>query len=137
MIGNKTYTLLSNLLIPEKPVSKTFKQLTKTLQTHFEPKPVVIVERFQFHQRNQEAGESVVEYKAELPIRRLAANCKFGDHLTQAIQDRLVCGLRSKGIQKGLLAEADLSLATALKITQSMEAADCNTQHLKSSTEPH
>ena len=55
MIGSKTYALLSDLLAPEKPASKSLKQLKKTLQTHFEPKPVVIAERFQFHQRNQEA----------------------------------------------------------------------------------
>ena len=134
MIGSKTYALLSDLLAPEKPASKSLKQLKKTLQTHFEPKPVVIAERFQFHRRNQEAGESVAEYEAEL--RRLAANCKFGDHLTQAIRDRLVCGLRSEGTQKRLLAEADLNLAKALEIAQSMEAADRNTQRLKGSTEP-
>ena len=134
VIGGKTYALLSDLLAPDKPASKTLKQLKKTLQTHFEPKPVVIVERFQFHRRNQEAGESVAEYEAEL--RRLAANCKFGDHLTQAIRDRLVCGLRSEGTQKRLLAEADLTLAKALEIAQSMEAADRNTQRLKGSSEP-
>ena len=134
VIGGKTYALLSDLLAPDKPASKTLKQLKKTLQTHFEPKPVVIAERFQFHRRNQEAGESVAEYEAEL--RRLAANCKFGDHLTQAIRDRLVCGLRSKGTQKRLLAEADLTLAKALEIAQSMEAADRNTQRLKGSSEP-
>ena len=66
VIGSRTYALLSDLLAPDKPASKTFKQLTKTLQTHFEPKPVVIVECFQFHRRNQEAGESVAEYEAEL-----------------------------------------------------------------------
>ena len=49
VIGSKTYALLSDLITPEKPASKTFKQLTKILQTNFEPKPVVIVEHFQFH----------------------------------------------------------------------------------------
>ena len=134
VIGGKTYALLSDLLAPDKPASKTLKQLKRTLQTHFEPKPVVIAEHFQFHRRNQEAGESVAEYEAEL--RHLAANCKFGDHLTQAIRHRLVCGLRSEGAQKRLLAEADLTLAKALEIAQSMEAADRNTQRLKGNSEP-
>ena len=96
---------------------------------------MVIAERFQFHQRNQNSGESVAEYEAEL--RRLAANCKFGDHLTQAIRDCLACGLRGESTQKRLLAEADLTLARAIEIAQSMEAADRNSQCLKgSSTEP-
>ena len=64
-------------------------------------------------------------------MRCLAASCKFGDYIPQAIRDRLVCGLRSEGIQKRLLAEAELTLTKALEIAQSMEAADRNTQHLK------
>lgn len=49
VIGGKTYALLSDLFAPNKPALKTLKQLKKTLETYFEPKPVVIVERFQFH----------------------------------------------------------------------------------------
>ena len=49
IIGGKIYSLLSNLLAPEKPSSKTFAQLADVLQKHFQPKPVIIAERFQFH----------------------------------------------------------------------------------------
>ena len=129
VIGGKTYALLSDLLAPTKPAEKNLKDLEEALQTHFEPKPVVIAERFQFHQRYQEPGESVAKYKAEL--RRLAASCKFGDYLPQAIRDRLICGLRSEGTQKRLLVEAELTLTKALEIAQRMEAADRNTQRLK------
>ena len=48
VIGGKTYALLSDLLAPGKPLSKSLKQLQKILQTRFKPKPVVIAERFQF-----------------------------------------------------------------------------------------
>ena len=94
VIGSRTYALLSDLLAPRR-------KLLSSSQRPCRPKPVVIVERFQFHRRNQEAGESVAEYEAEL--RRLTTNCKFGNHLTQAIRDRLVCGLRIEGTQKRLL----------------------------------
>ena len=129
VIGRKTYALLSDLLAPAKSADKSLKELKEALQTHFEPKPVVIAERFQFHRRNQEPGESVAEYKAEL--QRQAASCKFGDYLPQAIRDHLVCGLRSESTQKCLLVEGDLTLTKALDIAQSMEAADRNTQRLK------
>ena len=39
VIGGKTYALLA----PDKPTSKSLKQLKKTLQTYFESKPVDIV----------------------------------------------------------------------------------------------
>ena len=44
---------------------------------------------------------------------------------------RYVCGLRSKSTQKRLLSEADLTLARAVEIAQSMEAAHKNAQALK------
>ena len=82
-IGGETYELLRNLLAPDKPSTKTFAQLKAVLQRHFDPKPLVIAERFYFHRRCQQAGESIAEYIAEL--RRLATNCEFGEYLEQAL----------------------------------------------------
>ena len=48
-IGPKTYSLLRSLVTPESPKDKTFVQLIAVLKKHFEPKPLVIVERFNFH----------------------------------------------------------------------------------------
>ena len=128
-IGGKTYALLSNLLAPQKPSTKSFNELSTILKDHFKPKPVIIAERFHFHRRNQAAGETVAEYLAEL--RRLATHCEFKDYLSEALRDRLVCGLRSESIQKNLLACADLMLAKAIEVAQSMEAAETNAQQLK------
>ena len=128
-IGGKTYALLRNLLAPQKPSEKSFEELSAILREHFEPKPVVIAERFHFHRRNQAVGESVAEYLAEL--RRLATHCEFKDYLSEALRDRLVCGLRNEGTQKNLLARADLTLAKAVEVAQSMEAAETNAQQLK------
>ena len=132
VIGGKTYALLSDLLAPVKPSTKSFKDLQEVLQRHFEPKPVVIAERFRFHQRNQTSGESIADYVAEL--RRLATHCKFGDYLSEALRDRLVCGIHSESTQRRLLAEADLTLARAIEVAQSMEAAEINAQQLEGST---
>ena len=70
----------------------------------------------------------MAEYEAEL--QRLATHCAFGDYLSEAIHDRIVCGLCNEGIQKQLT-ENDLNLAKTLEIAQSMEAADRNAQKLK------
>ena len=131
VIGGKTYALLSSLLAPQKPKDKTFAELSDVLQKHFEPKPVVIVQRFHFYRRNQAPGESVADYMAEL--RRLATHCKFeGEgHLDEALRDRLVCGLSSEGVQKRLLTYADLTLAKAVEVAQGMEAAERDMQEMK------
>ena len=65
-VGAQTYALLCDLLSPAKSASKSFAELQKALTDHFEPKPLVITERFYFHQRTQGANESVLEYVAEL-----------------------------------------------------------------------
>lgn len=98
VIRSKMYGILRNVLAPEKPNEKTYDQLTAALKAHFNPKPVVIAERFHFHHRTQSGEESVTEYVAEL--KKLARNCNFGQHLEEALRDRLVCGMRSQGAQR-------------------------------------
>ena len=63
------------------------------MQDYFDPKPVVIAERFNFYQRSQGSGESVSNFLACL--RKLASRCKFDAFLSEALRDRLVCGLNS------------------------------------------
>ena len=98
IIGGKNYTLLRNILSLEKPNKKTLDDLFGVLKRHFEPKRVVIVECFCFYRREQAVGETIAEYEAEL--RRFDTLCQFEAHLSQALWDRLVCGLRNKATQK-------------------------------------
>ena len=60
-IGGGAYSLLRNLLAPTLPKDKTLDEIVDVLTKHFEPKTLVIAERFQFHRRNQATGESVAE----------------------------------------------------------------------------
>ena len=46
LIGARTYGLLRDLVAPAKPKDKSLAELTKTLRTHFEPRPLIIAERF-------------------------------------------------------------------------------------------
>ena len=133
LLGAKTYSLLRTLVAPESPRSKSFKTLADLLKDHYEPKPLVIAERFTFHRRNQRREESVMQYLAEL--RRLATHCKFKDHLDEALRDRFVCGLISETIQKRLLTEDNLDLKRALELAQGMEAAHRNAQVLQDNSE--
>ena len=51
VIGSKTYSLVRSLVAPELPKDKSFDDLVAVLTQHFEPKPLVIAERFHFHKR--------------------------------------------------------------------------------------
>ncbi len=93
VVGGKLYELLRNLCTLTKPKDKRYQELKDLLKGHFEPKPLVIAERYHFHRRDQAEGESIAEYVAEL--RRLSRTCEFGtEYLSEALRDRLVCGLR-------------------------------------------
>ena len=97
VIGAKTYSLLRDLLALTNPKEKSFNELVKVFKKDFEPKLLVIAQRFTFYCRNQSSTKSVLDYAAEL--RCLATHCDFGDYLNQALMDRLVCGIRSENIQ--------------------------------------
>ena len=122
VIGAKTYAVLRSLVAPDQPKDKSFAELKTLLKAHYDPKPLVIAERFRFYRRDQTAEESISEFLVEL--RRLAAHCEFGQFLDEALRDRLVCGLRNDAIQKRLLSEADVTLAKAVQIASSMESAE-------------
>ena len=66
LIGGKNYSLLRNLIAPDKPSTKTYAELRDILRNHICPKPLVIAERFRFHKRNQKEGENISAYVAEL-----------------------------------------------------------------------
>ena len=106
-----------------------YYELVGILTQHFQPKLLVIAERFYFHCRDQAPGESVAKYVAEL--RRLSTHCQFDTCLDQALCDRLVCGLRNESVKKHLLAETALILQRAMELAQGMEAAKLNVKALK------
>ena len=89
-IRSQTYSLVISLVAPTMPQDNSLADLVDVLKRHFEPKPLVIAERFHFHKRAQAVGESIAEYMAEL--RRLTTHCNYRDHLEEALRDRLVCG---------------------------------------------
>ena len=89
-----------------KAKEKSLGDLFAALKTHFEPKPLVIEQRFHFHRRDQKPLESIAEYVAEL--RKAASFFEFGDFVDDALRDRFVFGLQSELAQKRLLTEESL-----------------------------
>ena len=46
VVGGRTFSLIPDLVSPAKLSTKTFQELCDVLRAHFEPKPIVIVERY-------------------------------------------------------------------------------------------
>lgn len=78
-----TYGLLRNLVQPNKPKDKTFDEIVTVLKEHFEPKPLLVAERFCFNRCNQKANQPVAQYVAEL--KQCAAKCEFSANLDTSL----------------------------------------------------
>ena len=58
VVGAETYQLIRSLVSPQLPTAKSFDELVKVVQDHYQPTPSVIVQRFKFNSRMQKPGES-------------------------------------------------------------------------------
>ena len=90
-VGAKTCKLVCGLIRPETPKDKTYGMLAEIIKNHFVPKPSVIVQRYKFHIRVRQTGESISTFVAEL--RALSEHYEFGNTLEEMLRDRLVCGV--------------------------------------------
>ena len=88
VVGPKTYGVIKDLVSPEKPTDKSLDELISVLERHLSPQPLVIAERFQFHNRVQGENEDVGAFT--LALRKLSSTCDFGSFLDQALRDRFV-----------------------------------------------
>ena len=86
-----------------KPEEVSYDDLVKLVAKHHNPELSAPVQRFKFHSRCHQPGETVCTYVAEL--QRIAEHCKF-DNLESMLCERLVCGIQDPGIQRRLLAES-------------------------------
>ncbi|XP_023204972.1 uncharacterized protein K02A2.6-like [Xiphophorus maculatus] len=129
VMGAKAYGLLRNLVQPEKPKDKTFGEIVDILKEHYEPKTILVAERFRFNRCNQKTSQTVAQYVAEL--KHQAANCDFGASLDSALRDRFVSGIKNEACQRRLLSEDRLTFAKAFEIALNMETADRDTRQLR------
>ncbi|XP_075159734.1 uncharacterized protein K02A2.6 isoform X1 [Haematobia irritans] len=121
-MGAGTYDMLCDKLAPVTPEESTYERIVNLLSEHFNPKPNVILENYRFNLCRQKENETCAEYLINL--RRLAANCDFGEYLNTALRNQFVFGLKNSRIQSRLLEKADLTLQSAINTASIFEAAE-------------
>ncbi|KAM7309528.1 uncharacterized protein ISCGN_006535 [Ixodes scapularis] len=131
-LNTKTVQILAGRVAPKKPNSLTYEEVVATLNEYFDPKRHEITESFRFFNRCQHEGEPLQHFLVD--IRRIADNCNFGSMLERMLRDRIVCGVRSKALQKQLLAKANLTLEEAEAIALSAETADDDANKISGDT---
>ena len=110
LIGNLMFEVLANLVASRKLGELSYIQICKQLEKLFSPKPV---KKFRFHNRQQQSGETVTDYQAEL--QKLAIQYEFGEFRENVLCNRLGCGLKDEAMQRRLPREMDLSLKRLLR----------------------
>ena len=65
-MGAKTYKLICSLVVPGDPKELTCEELAKIVEEHYQPKPSVIVQCFEFNRRIQQSGETIPVFLAQL-----------------------------------------------------------------------
>ena len=131
VVGSATYHLIRSLAAPARPSEKTYGELVELVTKRHNPAPTVTVQRYKFHTRMRQPGESVANYLAAL--RTTSEHCEFGESISDMLRDRLVCGIGDSHIQRKLLAEAKLTYDKAVDIALSMEAADKDARDIQKS----
>lgn len=121
-MGSETYDTVCDKLAPAKPQTKTYAEIVRLLEAHFNPEPLEILENFRFKCRKQgddRPEETIDDYL--IALRKLAITCNFGNYLDTALRNQLVFGLKDRVIQSRLLEVRNLTLDRAREIAVSME----------------
>ncbi|XP_075157627.1 uncharacterized protein LOC142230892 [Haematobia irritans] len=112
-VGAETYAVLHSLCDTVSPANKTFKELCEILSTHFTPPTIIFNERKKFHNAQMEEGETVSDWYAR--VKKMALNCKFGEHLNIMILATFVIGLPKEIFERLCEEDENLKLDQALK----------------------
>lgn len=120
-VSMEVFQIIKNVSFPALPEEKKFSELCDLLKQRFTPTLVVFRERAKFFEARQGEGESIVEWSTRL--KKLAANCEFGDQLNPFLLNIFVAGMRRGPIFERLCEEeATSTLENLVKIAMKRES---------------
>ena len=89
--------------------------------------------RHKFFTHRQVEGQSFDEFVTSL--RKLSADCEFGELTSSLIRDIIVVGVTSNQLREQMLREPNLSLEQAIRLGQSAEEAQKHVKALRQEAE--
>lgn len=118
-LGSGAFNLLNALCSPSAPMTKTYEELCKLLDTLYTPVTNVLCERKTFYGSSKLEDEKVIEWFVRL--KGLALNCKFGEHLDAIVLDQFILGLPDEIFERLCEEEEALTLSYALDRARFLE----------------
>ncbi|KAL3188913.1 hypothetical protein MRX96_003065 [Rhipicephalus microplus] len=128
--GKETDSLIATLVKPLRPPNADYQSIVEAVKNRINLKPSELV--YVFSKRDQHDGETVADYVTAL--RKLAENCGFNDKqhpLAIMLRNRLVFGISDSIVQQRLLADKNLTFATAYDLAITSESAAKNRSYRK------
>ena len=113
-IGKEALEVHNGLPFQSDEEKADINKVLELWANHCIGKTNIIYERYKFNNRLQEQTETIDTYITTL--RALAETCEFGTLKDDLIRDRIVCGVRDKGIRRKLLQECGLTLSKCVDI---------------------
>lgn len=143
LMGAEIYELLTTLVAPELPSTKSYDDLMVILHTHFAPKRSKHAERYRFYMAVQDSDETISDYIVRL--KTLARTCNFGDYLGEetdvgkyrlaaledALLDKFIVGLTNERIQQVLLNDEPKSFDKCCSIALNLEMTEIESKALQ------
>ncbi|XGW25012.1 hypothetical protein V3C99_006445, partial [Haemonchus contortus] len=129
-IGGSNYELLESLLQGKEPEQVTLKELSDAMASHFQPKKLILAERYGLMSRTQRPGQTLQDYYAEL--QKAAAGCEFEnikDYRDAMVTMVFIGGLTSVETRKRLLERENLTSKETLEAAEAFERVG-KTRHI-------
>lgn len=118
-LGPKYYGIVKDLVSPDTPRSKSYMELKEVLSSHLRKPTITVAERRKFIRRNQQVGESLMDYV--IALKHLSLHCGYGRDLDMHLRDRFISGLNNEAVPLKLI---NLSHdRPALKFSEAVEFA--------------
>ena len=118
-IGKEALEVHNGLPFQSDEEKADINKVLELWANHCIGKTNIIYERYKFNNRLQEQTETIDTYITTL--RALAETCEFGTLKDDLIHDRIICGVRDKGIRRKLLQECGLTLSKCVDIYRANE----------------
>ena len=125
--------IYNTFIFEPKEHSMIFTKIIKNFDEHCIPPKNVTFLWHKFFTHRQVQGHLIDKFFTSL--RKLFANCEFGDLNSSLIRDTIVVGVTSNQIRECMLRESNLSLEQAIRLGQSAEETQKHVKALKQDAE--
>ena len=132
-IGHKVRGIYNTFIFEPKKHSMIFTKIIEKFDQYCIPRKNITFLRHKFFTHRQVEGQSFDEFVTSL--RKLSADCEFGDLNSYLVRDIIVVGVTSNRLRERMLRESNLSLEQAIRLGQSAEETQKHVKALRQDAE--